>query len=393
MKHYGLIGKKLSYSYSKLIHDYLIKEFKLEAKYELVETAILSRQLLEGYDGLNVTIPYKEAVLSYLDSNDDKMPVNTIVNHKGKLYGYNTDIDGFTYLLNKLNLNIEEVTSVVVLGSGASSKMIQQYFKDKKVVVISRKDKYFNYDLIPNLKADLLINATPVGMNEERSPITERYLTNFKAVIDLNYNPMNSKLALASRKHNLEFIGGLDMLIVQALKAFELWHEIKVSNELIGKVRKYLLTKIQPKVAIIGLSLSGKSTIVRKFQGLDLDDYLEEENRQTIAEMIENQTFRDKETIALAEAIDNGSQLIACGGGIILKHENMELLKDYLIIHLKEDINVLIERLNNEVRPLLKDKTDLIEMAESRRNSYSKYANLELNYTELEDFLNEVSNC
>ncbi|MDF9867208.1 shikimate dehydrogenase [Bacilli bacterium PM5-3] len=390
MKKYGLIGKKLDYSYSKIIHDELIKSYDFQANYQLIETNSINRELLEKYDGLNITIPYKEEVLNYIDKNVDKLPCNTIVNRDNQLFAYNTDIYGFDFLVKKLGvLNIEKV---VILGSGASSKLIQHYFKDKEVIVISRSSETNNYSNLKKINADLLVNATPVGMNEYISPINEEYLSNFKAVIDLNYNPINSKLALDCAKHNITFVGGIDMLLVQAIKSFELWHNVIVNRFDAKKIKLKLLAKINQKIAFVGLSLSGKTTLVKKYNGIDLDEAIEKKYNEDIDKMIDNGNFRKRETSVLKELVNENYQLIACGGGIVLNHENMELLKDYLIVHLQVDIDVLIERFISNPRPLIKSQKQLLMMNEKRKELYQKYADIELNKKEAEEFLDEISN-
>jgi len=390
MKKYGLIGKKLNYSYSKIIHDFLIAEYSVNATYDLIELESINKDILLEYDGLNVTIPYKEEVLQYLDDNIAKMPVNTIMKIHTQLIGYNTDIDGFEYLVK--NIKIADINKVVILGSGASSKMIQAYFKDKEVIVVSRDDKVNNYQNLKNLHADLLINTTPIGVNEYASPINEEYLTNFHGIIDLNYNPINSKLALDCRKNDINFIGGLDMLLKQAVKSFQIWHGFIVDNNTYQRLKAHVLSQTQPKIALIGLSLSGKTTIIKKYHGVDLDEEIESKYQENITNMLENNVFRERETIILKELVNGNKKLVACGGGIVLKHENMELLKDYLIIHLTADIETLKERLSNEKRPLIQDEKQLIEMNNERQKLYKKYANIELNQEELEGFLNETSN-
>ena len=389
MKKYGLIGQCLDYSYSKYIHDYLIEKYDLEASYDLIEVANLNRALLLKYDGLGITIPYKETVLEFLDENKDNLVCNTIVNKDGYLEGYNTDLVGFAYLVKKLNLR--KIEKIVILGSGATSKLVQHYFKDKETIIISRSGP-ITYDNLKELKADLLVNTTPVGMKENVSLLNEAYLSNYSGIIDLNYNPINSKLALDCAKQDIPFIGGLDMLLKQALKQFELWHGIKTNIFEYKEVKMMVLSKIKPKVALIGLSLSGKTTLVKKYGGIDLDEAIEAKYQESITKMLTDKTFRLRETIALEEVVNKDNQLIACGGGIMLDHKNMELLKDYLIIHLDIDFNVLIDRLDNNQRPLIKSETDLLFMKQSREKLYRKYANIEMDQDEIEVFLNEISN-
>ncbi|MDL2211798.1 hypothetical protein LJB88_02860 [Erysipelotrichaceae bacterium OttesenSCG-928-M19] len=388
MKKYGLIGKKLTYSYSLIIHNYLLKHHNISASYDLVEVDSISYELLNSYDGLNITIPFKEEVKQYLN-NKLVLPCNTIKKNNNKLFGFNTDQYGFKYLLK----NSEDLTinKVVILGSGASAKMIQSLLPNKDIIVISRNDSYYNYDNITEFDGDLLINTTPIGMSEYLSPLPETCLKKYQAVIDLNYNPLNSKLALDCKKIGLNFINGLDMLIIQAIKSFEIWHDIKVAYTLKKAIYQEVLKRSQKKIALIGLSLSGKTTIVKKFNGLDLDEEISLHYQESIATMIENNTFRKREQDTLKKLVNNDVRLLACGGGIVLDHENMIILKDYLIIYLKSDYQSLAARLNKEKRPLLQNEKQLKQMVKDRTFLYERYANLTLTSQELEVFLSEIS--
>lgn len=387
MKKYCLIGKKLGYSYSKFIHEYLINKYNIPGVYDLIEVDSVNRQLLESYDGLTITIPYKEAVLEYVDNNTTNLPANTIVNDNGVLTAYNTDIIGFGALVDQLGF--DDINKVVVLGSGSSSKMVQEYFNNKDVIVISRNDPQLNYEYLDKIKADILVNTTPVGMNEYASPIKEELLCNYRGVLDLNYNPINSKLAMDCNKHDIEYYGGLIMLIKQAIKAFEIWHKIELSDDIIPEIYQYVLMKTQTKIALIGMPLSGKTSIINEYNGCDLDAEVQRKTKKKIFELIEANTFRDYEHRTLQELVKRNETLIACGGGLILRHDNMELLHDYLIIYLDVPIEELNERLVMSSRPLLNNGNDITETFKRRKHLYIKYSNLILNKAQLKKFLEE----
>lgn len=390
MKKYGLVGKKLDYSYSKLIHDYLINKYELEATYELIETNSLSLELLMAYDGLNITIPFKEDVLKYLSV--DSLPLvscNTITKIGEHLYGDNTDYIGFESLVN--DLNNKKCEKIVILGSGGSSKMVQDYFSDKEVIVISRKDPIYNYEYLKSVQADLLVNATPVGMNEHKSNVDIETLKNFGAVIDLNYNPINSKLALDTKYTGRRFVGGLKMLIVQALAAFEIWTGIKRDNALIEEIYNYLLFTMYDKIALIGMPLAGKSTIIHEYGGIDIDEMIVERNQEKIETLLASGYFRELETKELAYQVKQNASLIALGGGAILNHKNIELIKDYIIIFLNTPLLILLERYRDGIRPLLKDKDELIRVYNKRLPLYMTYANIVIEEDKLKELLNE--NC
>lgn len=386
MQRYGLIGKNLSYSYSKTIHDYLIKHFNIKATYKLIQTKNIRKEMLAKYQGLNITIPFKQEVIKYLDSFEvDFNSCNTILND-GKLNGFNTDIIGFDYLIKQLN--VSNINKVVVLGRSASSEMIKNYFKDIEVIIISRSDDYYNYELLKELQADLLINTTPVGMHEFKSPINSEYLTNYRAVIDLNYNPINSLLSLECKKQNVPFINGLLMLIKQACASFEIWHNLSVGDELIKDIEFAVYTKHYKKIALIGMPLTGKTTMIKKYNGIDLDEVVVIKTKHGIDELIEEGSFREYEHVFLKELVHNSAPLIALGGGAILDKRNIELLHDYLIIYYYEDLDVLKQRYEHCYRPLLTNITTLEKLYELRTPLYQKYANITLNSDELIAFLN-----
>ncbi len=283
------------------------------------------------------------------------------------------------------------IEDVVILGGGASSKMASKYFEGKNITVISRRDAYYNYELLPTLKADILVNTTPIGMNTYESIVDEKTINNFKAVIDINYNPMNSKMLALAKQQDIKCINGLYMLIMQAIKAFEIWNDITIDEAVIEEVYQYICFKTVKNIALIGMPLSGKSTMIKKFNGLDLDDEIMNRTGKTISFLLENGTFRAYETAILQELVLQKKPLIALGGGAILKKENIEALKDYLIIFLSTELDVLISRSEKSERPLIKQKSDLLKLYNERLPLYNRYCNLKMTEEELEEKLNEIN--
>ena len=197
---YGLIGEKLGHSFSKEIHERLGKY-----EYELKE---LAPDELEGFikakdfEGINVTIPYKEAVIPYLDETDDAAArigaVNTIVNRGGKLFGYNTDAYGMKSLMEKMGVDAAG-KSVLIAGTGGTSKTavyvarelgaseVKRMSRSAKEDAISYEEAYADY-----ADADILINTTPSGMypNTDAVPVNLERLPKLQVVIDAVYNPL-----------------------------------------------------------------------------------------------------------------------------------------------------------------------------------------------------------
>lgn len=390
MKKFGLVGKTLTYSYSQIIHQFLLSKYQIDGTYDLIEVDAIEPALLEQYDGLNITIPYKETIIPFLTENHSPIGAcNTIIKKGASLIGYNTDIIGFDLLVKKIDLSTIE--DVVILGGGASAKMVSNYFEGKNITIISRRDAHYNYDLLPTLKADILVNTTPIGMNTYESIVDEKTIRNFNAVIDINYNPMNSKMLALAKQQDIKCINGLYMLIMQAIKAFEIWNDIIIDEAVIEEVYQHICFKTVKNIALIGMPLSGKSTMIKKFNGLDLDDEIVKRTGQAISDLLENGTFRTYETTVLKELATQKQPLIALGGGAILKPENIEALKDYLIIFLNTELDVLMSRSEQSERPLIKQKSDLLKLYNERLPLYNRYCNLKMTEEELEGKLNEIN--
>lgn len=261
MKKFGLIGEKLPHSYSKILHNILFKVLNLDFEYELYEIDLSTAKDIKAFmiennlDGINVTIPYKETVLLSLDYISDEAKkigaVNTIHNVNGKLYGYNTDYFGFLYTLTSNNIDVKD-KDVVILGSGGASKAVLECIKDNfanNIYLVSRnKNKKFidksikliDYTDLETIKGDLLINTTPIGMypNIEECVISKKIINNFDNIIDVIYNPLETKLMKQAKELGKNAYGGLIMLIMQGLRAEEIWNDFKISKEDINLVQE-----------------------------------------------------------------------------------------------------------------------------------------------------------
>lgn len=242
---FGLVGEKLGHSYSPAIHLDLMQKDGISGFYELVEIAKDQFKetfpaLLKAakYNGLNITVPYKEAVIPYLDELTPEAhyigAVNTVSFIQGKTLGYNTDYYGFLTMLSENNITIKGSTAVV-LGSGGAAKAVIKALLDQGVsditVLSTSKEKFhafhtisYDYFLSNAIKCDLLINCTPVGMfpDIERCPIPKNAFR-AKVAIDLVYNPAETLFLLTARNLGLKTISGLRMLTAQAEKSQEIW--------------------------------------------------------------------------------------------------------------------------------------------------------------------------
>lgn len=347
---YGLIGEKLGHSYSKEIHnqignyDYILKE--------IPKSELNSFMTKKDFKGINVTIPYKQDVIPFLDFIDDSAKeigaVNTIVNKNGKLFGYNTDFLGLKRLILSLKLNLQD-KKVLILGTGGTSKTAFSVAKSlgaNQILKVSRKcdENFITYeDAIKNHNdAQIILNTTPCGMfpNIDASPIELDNFEKLEGVVDVIYNPLRTEFVLNAQKKGLIAQGGLFMLVQQAIAAAEYFFEQEIEFQKAEMIYKNLLRKKQ-NVVLVGMPGCGKSTVGKKLakelnrEFFDTDDLIFQERGQTPAQIIETQgenTFRDIETSICKELSSKTGVVISTGGGAILRNENIFYLKNNGII-------------------------------------------------------------
>lgn len=271
MKVFGLIGEKLSHSLSPVIHRKIYEQLSLDAAYSLFQVqpgqlgAAIGGIRALNINGCNVTIPYKIDTMSYLDSVSkeaaDIGAINTIVNSNGHLTGYNTDYMGFGRLLSYYAVDVKSKTAVV-LGSGGASKAVIAYLAEhdaSDIFVVSRapigneassneRVKVIGYQELADLRpGGLLVNCTPVGMapNSAASPVPKEVLLQFDHVVDLIYNPAETRLMLAAAALGLPAYNGLYMLVAQAVSAVELWIGQTIEESIITEIFVELQTHIR----------------------------------------------------------------------------------------------------------------------------------------------------
>lgn len=265
MEFYGVLGEKLTHSISPEINQKVFSLLNIDAAYKTFE---VKREELSKFadslkvlkiKGSNVTIPYKEAIMEYLDfiSPEAKKinAVNTILLKDDKLYGYNTDYFGFGTIIRKSDVKILNKVAMV-LGTGGASKAIVTFLLDegiKKIYLVSRTAKsvseyedsrveYTTYEKIQEINGDILINTTPVGMypKMDDSPVDESIIKNYDTLIDIVYNPRKTKFLEIGEKLNKKICGGLEMLVGQAIKSEELWQDTLISDEIMEEVYSYI---------------------------------------------------------------------------------------------------------------------------------------------------------
>ena len=391
MKKYGCIGKKLTHSFSKEIHNELA-----DYEYELIELAEEEIQPFfqkKDFEAINVTIPYKQTVIPYLDSVSDIArrigAVNTIVNKDGKLYGYNTDYYGMKALIERVGVKMQG-KKVLVLGTGGTSKTARVVASDmgaSEVLVVSRRktDEYITYDEAATLQTDanVIINTTPSGMYPdcESKPIEVTAFKYLDGVIDAVYNPLCTNLVLDAKQRGIKAEGGLYMLVMQAVVAFEKFLDTTIEKAIADRVFASILSS-KENIVLTGMPGSGKSTVGRliKLDGytfIDTDAEIEARCGCSIKELIAangEKYFRDLETEVICEMSSESRRIISTGGGAILREENVRALKRNGKLFF---INAELSRLRaTDDRPLSDTEDKLVRLYNERIGIYQATADI-----------------
>lgn len=380
---FGLLGEKLSHSYSKLIHNLTGVDYELfEVEKSKIKDFVESQEL----DGFNITIPYKQDIIKYLDVLSEEVlslkAVNTVLKKDGKLYGYNTDVFGLLYTIKRKGISLKD-KNVVILGTGGASKSAKYVAKKqgaKSITIVGRTSKcnYQNvYDLIDT---EVIINTTPVGMypNYEGELIDLKRFKNLIAVFDIVYNPLKTGLIKQAEKLNLITSNGISMLIEQGLCSQDIWfnqtHPHYLTELLISEVIKRSLN-----VVLVGMPGSGKTTIGKELSAIldkeffDLDEEITKRYNKTPSQIITEsgeEHFRKIETKVLKEVLLASNRVVSLGGGAIISEENREFLKyNSVSVYVDRDLDKLSTdnrplSIKNGVEKLYNERKDYYESAD-----------------------------
>lgn len=403
---YGLIGKNLSHSYSSLIHNFL--DSNPYSLLSLNENEFDDFMKNKDFIGINITIPYKEKVIKYLDVIDEKAKeigaVNVVVNKNGLLYGYNTDYYGLKKLITSSSIDITN-RNCFILGNGGTCKTTIKVLKDlnaKSITIVSRQksNSTITYEEFLNRNnVEIIINTTPVGMYPliEEELIDIKLFPNLKGVIDVIYNPINTKLIVKSKELGINSIGGLKMLVEQGILSSELFLDKHYSPSICNSLYSTLYKQVS-NIVLIGLPMSGKSTIGKELakklnkQFIDIDEEIEKEEKSSISTIFNKfgeDYFRKLESKLIVKYSKEKNLIIACGGGVIKNHSNMINLKlNGTIIHLTRDDSKLIF---NSSRPLINCKEDYLKLKNERYSTYLKYQDYQIdNSSSIEECVNKI---
>lgn len=391
---YGLLGQHLSHSYSEQIHQMLGLVGKVAYDYKLHETppegleAFLTRPDVQG---LNVTIPYKTAVLTFCEEISESVlhcgAANTIVKRDGKLCAYNTDIEGFKYMVYASGINIDG-KKVLVLGSGGASKAVCAALKDlgaSEIVVISRKGPV-DYDCLPlHSDAGIIVNTTPVGMypNNLEKPVSLKNFPKLTGVLDIIYNPKLTGLLLEAENLGIPHAGGLHMLVAQAKASFEIFFDRKLPNSVVAEIVNKLQNEME-NIILTGMPGCGKTTIAKALavatgrDVIDIDSEIEKTNKRSCAEIITKygeEKFRELEHNEIVKYCKESGKIIALGGGAVLSAENHPAIRQNgKIFFIRRDV----ELLPTDDRPLSKSPETLKEMQKIRLPIYQEISDVEI---------------
>lgn len=389
---YGLIGEKLGHSFSKIVHTRLA-DYDYELK-EIAREDLEAFMKAKDFKAINVTIPYKEAVIKYLDSIDELAQkigaVNTVVNKNGKLYGYNTDFLGLKAQVEKTGIEIKG-KKVLILGSGGTSKTafaVSQAMAAAEVLRVSRKEANglitYEQAIESHNNAEIIINTTPVGMYDKIgvSPIDINAFQRLEGVIDAVYNPLSSAMVCKAREKGIKAGGGLYMLVSQAAFAVEKFLNLEIPKSDIQKVYSDILNE-KKNIVLIGMPSSGKSTVGRLLakklnkQFIDTDSEIQKLTRMEIPEIFKEYGeahFRELEAMVIANISLKQNTVIATGGGAVLNARNIELLKENgLVVLLDRSIEKLITTAD---RPLSSTREALEKRYNERYDMYCSSADL-----------------
>lgn len=379
-----LIAKKLGHSFSKPIHNALA-DYSYEYK-ELEENELKGFFEKKEFDGLNVTIPYKRAVMEYLDEISEEAQkigaVNTIVNKNGKLTGYNTDYYGFCYEIKESGADIKD-KDVVVLGNGGASKTVVCVLADMgaKSVRTATSSELRAGDVEKYYDAHIVINATPVGMYPDTgiAVVDINKFTKCEAVLDLIYNPSKTQLLLNAEKLGIKTANGLGMLVAQAKRGCEIFTGESVEDIKITKIRSSI-EKQTKNIVLVGMPGSGKSTVGKDLaekMNREFFDCDEEIARwgETPAELVEKygeEHFRQIETQVLRELCKKSGCVIATGGGAVTRERNYDIIhQNATVVFIERDI----KKLATNGRPLSQGgKEKLFNMYKIRYPLYKKFS-------------------
>lgn len=390
---FGLLGRTLGHSFSPQIHaqlgDYGYALFNIEPEG-------LEDFLLHGpFDGINVTIPYKQAVIPYCSFVDPLAlrigAVNTLLREPDGLHGYNTDYFGFRSLLRRADVSVLD-KSVLILGTGGTSHTVSTVLEDMGAVKICKASRggALRYD---DLSAchdfAMIVNTTPVGMYPDNGAriLDLSPFRRLEAVFDVIYNPCRTDLVQQALSRSLKASGGLPMLVSQAAAASALFTGAPVSAEKTEQIIHALSCQTR-NIVLIGMPGCGKTTIgsllaaMRARPFFDTDKEIEYDLGRSIPDVFQSEgeaLFRSLERDKVRALCKQSGCVIATGGGAVLDADNREAMRENaFVVFLQRPLSAL----PTDGRPLSQGFAALDAMYRRRLPLYEACADLVLSNTD-----------
>ncbi len=432
-KKFGIIGNPVGHSKSPFIHSSFASLNGDDIKYDLCEVKegelekFLRRAVRDGYEGFNVTVPYKEEIIKYLEeiSDDAKKigAVNAIKLTENGFIGINTDLDGFMKASEEFKLPVKGADTVVI-GAGGAARAVGAALLCLgafSVTFINRtyeKAERLSYDLneayttekfkaLPLAKLSLIpenivcIQTTSLGLAGENALITDdNFYKKIKAAMDIVPMPRTDFIKRVEA-NGIKCENGYRMLLNQAVGSYEFFNDCTLSEDIVNKVRLALVKR--KNLILIGFMGAGKSVVGRvlaedlKLEFFDLDDFISETTKLSISEIFEKygeDWFRDQEHLAIKCVTDSDTRVIATGGGIVKRPKNLEILKEGgTIIYLKGSTEMLWNRVGNDCkRPLSKSLSEFTRLYSERLPLYEEVADITINVDNKtpNEILNEI---
>ncbi len=387
---YGCIGEHLGHSFSKEIHN-RIDTYNYEIK-EIPRDELDLFMRAKDFNAINITIPYKQDVIPYLDSihptAEEIGAVNTVVNKDGNLTGYNTDFFGMSALADRIGIDFIG-KKVLILGTGGTSKTAFAVAKAKgasQVISVSRNEKEgsitYTQALEEHSDAQIIINTTPCGMypDSDKMPIDIDGFPLLEGLLDAVYNPLRTSLVQKALSRGIRAEGGLYMLVAQAVAAARWFTDKAYPKSTADNIFRYIAAE-KENIVLTGMPGCGKSTvgkILEKLTGrelIDTDILIEKHTGMKISRIFEKygeDAFRDMETRAIKEAASENNRIIATGGGAVLREENINALKSNgRIYFIDRPIHMLIPTSD---RPLAMDIQSITKRYHERYDIYRNTA-------------------
>ncbi len=397
---YGLLGRKVGYSFSPQIHkriggyDYGLIEKEPEE---------LDAFFAEGsFKAINVTIPYKKTVIPYCTTLSPQAAEIGSVNcirrmPDGTYYGDNTDYYGFYYAVQHSGVEVAG-KKCLVFGDGGAAPTVRTALRELgagEIVTISRKGENNYTNLDRHYDAKILVNATPVGTfpNVDQAVTELAPFTQIEAAFDLVYNPAVTEFLRQAKELGAVTVNGLWMLVAQAKRAVEIFLDTRLSDDIIPVVREEIARK-NMNIALVGMAGCGKTTtgkalaarLGREF--VDCDDLIPVYSGKSIPELFADgeDVFRQVECAVLADVAKQSGLVIATGGGCVTRPENLPVLRQNSVTVL---LHRPVENLPDDGRPM-SQKYGVQALYEKRKPMYEQFGEYKIEGTGVEETVDKI---